>query len=447
MTDASTGTGAEPETTADEAADPTSDPTSGPASDASPGTEPDTGAQPQTRGRRLASSRLRPGDVLSVGASGLRTRKMRTALSALGITIGIAAMVGVLGISESSRADLRAQITALGTNLLTVTPSGGFGGGDGALPAEAGDKISRVGPVEQVADVIELETPVLRNDLVNENETGGISTMAVDLDLLTTLNGQAATGSWLNEATASTPTVVLGSVAAERLGVEQVDHGMMILIGGNWFTVVGVLEPFPLAPDLDRGALIGKPIAETLFESELNPSAIYLRTDASQIDAVRGVLGPTVDPQSPDEVSISRPSELLEAQEATESAFTNLFLGLGAVSLLVGRVGIANVMVIAVIERRNEIGLRRALGATRAHIRRQFLTEALLLSILGGVAGVALGLVVTAIYAGSQGWQVVVPPLAMAGGFAAALIIGAVAGLYPAMRAAQLAPTEALRAS
>ncbi len=372
---------------------------------------------------------------------------MRTALSALGITIGIAAMVGVLGISESSRADLRAQIAALGTNLLTITPSGGFGGGDGVLPAEAVGKVSRVGPVDRVADVVALEQLVLKNDLVNENETNGVTAMAADLDLLVTLNGEVATGSWFSESTAALPTVVLGSVTAERLGVVEVDQGQMITIGGEWFTVIGVLEPFPLAADLDRSALIGKPMAESLFENELNPSIIYLRTDPDRIDAVRSVLGATVDPQSPDEVSITRPSELLEAQDATDAAFTNLFLGLGAVSLLVGGVGIANVMVIAVIERRNEIGLRRALGATRPHIRRQFLTEALLLSALGGLAGVLLGAGVTAGYARSQGWEVVVPPLAMIGGFAAALVIGAVAGLYPAMRAARLAPTEALRAA
>ncbi|MGH1490617.1 MAG: ABC transporter permease [Acidimicrobiales bacterium] len=397
--------------------------------------------------KRLGPSRLRAADVLSVGGSGLRTRKTRTALSALGITIGIAAMVGVLGISESSRAELRNQIAALGTNLLTVTPTGGFGGGDGTLPAEAAAKVSRVGPVERVADVVELDAPVLRNDLINENETGGITAMAADLDLLETLNGEVAFGSWLSEATAQYPNAVLGSVAAERLGVTQVDQGMMILIDQNWFTIIGVLEPFPLAPDLDRGALVGKSITESLFESELNPSAIYLRTDPERIDDVRGVLGSTVDPQSPDEVSISRPSELLEAQDAADSAFTNLFLGLGAVSLLVGGVGIANVMVIAVIERRNEIGLRRALGATRAHIRRQFLTEALLLSALGGAAGVLVGMAVTALYARTQGWETVVPLAAMVGGFVAALAIGAVAGMYPAMRAARLAPTEALRSA
>ncbi len=397
--------------------------------------------------RKLKPSKLRPADVVSVGSSGLRTRKMRTALSALGITIGIAAMVGVLGISESSRADLQAQIEALGTNLLSVQPSGGFGGGDGTLPEESVAKVSRIGPVERVADVVEMEQTILRNDVVNPNETGGLSVMAADLDLLATLNGDVSTGVWLDEAKASVPTVVLGSVAAERLAVTEVDQGPMVYIGGEWFAVVGILAPFPLAPDLDRAALIGKPIAASMFEAELNPSIIVLRTRAGSIDQVRSVLGPTVDPQSPDEVSISRPSELLEAQDATESAFTNLFLGLGAVSLLVGGVGIANVMVIAVIERRNEIGLRRALGATRAHIRRQFLTESLILSVIGGLAGVVLGALVTAGYSTAQGWQVVVPPLAIIGGLASAVIIGAIAGLYPAMRAARLAPTEALRAT
>lgn len=405
------------------------------------------GAGGQESERRLPPSKLRAGDVLSVGSSGLRTRKVRTALPALGITIGIAAMVGVLGISESSRADLRAQIEALGTNLLTVTPSGGFGGGDGTLPEEAIGKVARIGPVQRVADAVALDQPVLRNDLVNPNETGGITAIAADLDLLDTLNGAVDSGTWLDAATATTPTVVLGSVSAERLGVIDVDQGVMVYLGEEWFTVIGILEPFPLAPDLDRAALIGKPIAEQLFEVDLNPSTIYLRTATEQVDAVRGVLGPTVDPQSPDEVSISRPSELLEAQEATDAAFTSLFLGLGAVSLLVGGVGIANVMVIAVIERRNEIGLRRALGATRAHVRRQFLTESLILSGIGGIAGVALGVVVTALYAGIKEWNVVVPPIAIVGGLASALVIGAVAGLYPAMRAARLAPTEALRST
>ena len=395
---------------------------------------------------RLLKSRLRPGDVLAVGGSGLRTRKMRTALSALGVTIGIAAMVGVLGLSESSRADLRGKIEALGTNLLTVSPATGFGSGDGVLPEDAVPKIRRIGPVNEVADIVTLDVTVLRNDFVNPNRTGGISVVAADIGLVDTLNGSVAEGAWLNEATASFTNVVLGSEAALRLGLESVDNGVQVYVGEQWFTVVGILDPFPLAPNLDRSVLIGHKAAVAVFDAGLNPSIVYLRTPSSSLDGVRSVLAATVDPAEPDEVSISRPSDALEAEEAADSAFTNLFLGLGAVALFVGGIGIANVMVIAVIERRNEIGIRRALGATRAHIRRQFLTEALLLSSFGGLAGVALGAALTAAYAATREWEVVIPVEAAVGGFAAAIVIGALAGLYPAMRAARLAPTDALGA-
>lgn len=397
-------------------------------------------------GRNLAPSRLSPAAVVGVASDGLRGRKLRTALSALGITIGIAAMVGVLGLSESSRADLQAEIAALGTNLLTVEPSTGFGGGDGVLPEETVAKIGRIGPVDLVADTVTLDESPRRNDLVSENETKGITVVAADVDLVDTLKGSVADGVWLTDATSAYQNVVLGSVAAERFGVTGLDEGTQLRIGDEWFTIVGVLGEFPLSEDLDRSVFIGKEAAASTFETELNPSAIYVRTDPDQIDAVRGVLSSTADPESPDEVSISRPTDALEAQAAADNAFTALFLGLGAVALLVGGIGIANVMVIAVIERRNEIGLRRALGATRAHIRRQFLTEALLLSALGGAAGVGLGVVVTYLYANYEGWTVVIPNVAIFGGFGAAIGIGAIAGLYPATRAARLAPTEALRA-
>ncbi len=406
---------------------------------------PNTATPPQRT--RVTPSKLRTSDVFGVALDGLRHRKMRTALSALGITIGIAAMVAVLGLSESSRADLSAQIEELGTNLLTVEPASGFGAGDGALPEEAVAKIGRIGPVEVVADVITLDELPLRNDVMSDNETKGLTAMAADIDLVGTLRGTVDDGSWLDETTSTTPSVVLGAVAAERLAIDAVDQGAMITIGGEWFTVVGILDPIPLNEGLDRAVFIGKDTAATVFETELNPTIIYLRTEPGQIDAVRAVLSSTADPQSPDEVSISRPTDVLEAQDAADNAFTSLFLGLGAVALLVGGIGIANVMVIAVIERRNEIGLRRAIGATRAHIRRQFLTESLLLSSLGGLAGVSLGAAVTALYADVEGWTVVIPPIAIIGGLVSAVVIGAIAGLYPAMRAARLAPTEALRSA
>jgi putative ABC transport system permease protein len=156
------------------------------------------------------------------------------------------------------------------------------------------------------------------------------------------------------------------------------------------------------------------------------------------------VLGATANPEHPSEVKVSRPSDALSAKRASDKAFTGLLLGLGAVALLVGGVGVANTMVISVLERRAEIGLRRSLGATRGHVRLQFLVESLLLSALGGTGGVLLGIGVTAAYAATQGWPTVVPAWATAGGVGATLVIGVVAGLYPAIRASRLAPTEAL---
>jgi putative ABC transport system permease protein len=391
----------------------------------------------------LESSRLLPADVLRVGGVGLRTRRLRAALSALGIAIGIAAMVAVLGISESSRSDLIATLDRLGTNLLRVTPGQTIFGEDAELPEQAVPMIGRIGPVESVSAVERVDATVRRTNYIAAAETGGISVMAADLDLLTTLGATVRRGTYLDAATARYPAVVLGATAAERLGIAA--PGVDVWLGGQWFTVVGILDEVELDPDLDSAALIGQPIAEQLFGAEGSASTVYVRANPVDLDEVRRVLGATANPEHSEEVDVSRPSDALEARAAAKTAFTSLFLGLGAVALLVGGVGIANVMVISVLERRSEIGLRRALGATKRHVRLQFLTESLILAGLGGAAGVVLGALVTVFYASNRGWDAVVPWYIPAGGVAAALAIGAVAGLYPAMRAARLAPTEALR--
>jgi putative ABC transport system permease protein len=393
----------------------------------------------------VAHSRLLPVDVFRVGAVGLRTRRLRAGLSALGIAIGIAAMVAVLGLSDSSKSDLIAQLDRLGTNLLRVAPGQTVLGEEAELPELARPMISRIRPVESVSALEQVDVTVRRTNYIAEEETGGISVMAADVNLLESLGATVRRGAYLNKATVRYPAVVLGSAAAERLGIDKL--GVNVWLGDQWFTVVGILNPVELEPDLDSAAFIGLPIAEELFDADGSASTIYVRANPDDLNDVRRVLGATANPEHPEEVDVSRPSDALEARAAARTAFTSLFLGLGAVALLVGGVGIANVMVISVLERRSEIGLRRALGATKGHIRLQFLTESLILAGLGGAAGVVLGVLITVAYASNRGWDAVVPWYVPIGGIAAALAIGAVAGLYPAMRAARLAPTEALRSA
>jgi putative ABC transport system permease protein len=283
---------------------------------------------------------------------------------------------------------------------------------------------------------------VYRTDKISSGQTGGLAVLAAQLDLLRTVGATIASGTWLNAATARYPAVVLGATAAKRLGT-----GPAVYLGGRWFRVVGVLDPVPLAPELDSAALVGWPAATSYLAFDGHPTTVYTRSDDAQVTAVRQVLAATANPENPDEVKVSRPSDALRARQATYKTFTQLLLGLGAVALLVGGFGVANTMVISVLERRAEIGLRRSLGATRGQIRVQFVAESLLLSLAGGAGGVLLGFAVTALYATTQTWPTVVPVWVLLGGVAATVVIGALAGLYPAIRAARLAPTEALGAA
>jgi putative ABC transport system permease protein len=391
----------------------------------------------------LAASRLLPADILRVGASGLRSRRLRAALSALGVAIGIASMVAVLGVSESSKADLLAALDRLGTNLLQVTPGQTFLGDAAELPDSSPGMVRRMSTVEEASATKVLSETVRRTDLIDEAETGGITVEAADPDLARTLGVKLRSGTFLTAATARYPAVVLGRAAARTLGIDR--PGVNVWLGDHWFTVVGILGHVTLDEDLDSAAMVGFDVADRLWNTGRSPTTIYVRADQERVERTRNLLGATANPEHPEEVDVSRPSDALAARAAAKNAFTALFLGLGAVALLVGGVGIANVMVISVLERRSEIGLRRALGATRRHISAQFLTESLLLAVMGGVAGAGLGAAVTGAYALSRGWPAVVPPVALGGALGAALAIGAVAGLYPALRAARLPPTEALR--
>jgi putative ABC transport system permease protein len=399
----------------------------------------------RVRDTNPGGSRLSRRDLLRVGSLGLRSRRVRASLSALGISIGIAAIVGVLGISQSSKTGLLNELGQLG-NLITVQPSNTAFGQQTELPTTSEGMVSRIGPVTDVTELGSISNVyVYRNSLVPAINTNGISLTATDAALPATLGATIAHGTFLNAATARYPAVVLGAETANLLGIENLATPTQVWIGGYSFAVVGILNPVELVSQMDSMAFIGFPLAEQYFGFDGHPTALFLRSVPNQVNAVAAVLPPTVDPSNPSVVAVNFPSDILQAALLAKGAYNGLLLGLGAVALLVGGVGIANVMVISVLERRSEIGLRRALGASRRHVAEQFLAEALLLSVLGGVAGTVIGVAATAIYAVTQSWSVQVPAVALYGGVVAALVIGAVAGLYPSMRAARMSPTEALR--
>jgi putative ABC transport system permease protein len=391
-----------------------------------------------------AVGRLRPADLARVASVGLRTRKLRAGLSALGIAIGVAAIVAVLGLSASSSAGLLAEISRLGTNLLTVANGQSPFGGTAELPTAAPRMIGRISGVIAVQDTGTVNASVYRSPLIPAVNTNALSVQAATLGLPSAVSTSVAQGRYLNAATAQEPVAVLGAAAAQRLGIDRVYSGERIWLGNQWFYVAGILRPAVLTPAIDDSVLVGFPAAEHYLHFDGHPSTIYLRAQTSQVNAVQSLLAATANPENPGQVSVSQPSAALVAQADAQSALNGLFLGLGAVALLVGAVGVANIMVISVLERRSEIGLRRALGATKGHIRVQFLSEAILLAVLGGAAGVAAGALATAVYAHTKGWAVVVPVLAWGGGIGAAFLIGAIAGLLPAIRAARMSPTEAL---
>jgi putative ABC transport system permease protein len=389
--------------------------------------------------------RLTPRDLLGLGMIGLRTRKLRAALSALGISIGIATMIVVTGIPASSQAALLAELSALGTNLLAAGPVPDQDP-PVLLPEESVDMVRRIGPVTAASAVANTHTLVRRNDRTDPNDGSGLTVLASRLDLLEVINARVRAGQWLTPATERFPTAVLGSVAAERLGFAELPEGRpaQIMIANRWFTVIGILAATPLSPDIDRSVLTGWEAARRELRFDGHPTVLYVRMREPQVEAVRAVLPATIHPERPGQVLVTRPSDALAAKRATENTFSALFLGLAAVALLVGGIGVANTMVVSVLERRSEIGLRRALGANRGQIRGQFLTESAVLSGAGGLLGTGLGLLATVAYTTYQQWPLVVPMSAAVAGVGGAVVIGVLAGVYPSVRASRLTPKEAL---
>jgi putative ABC transport system permease protein len=387
---------------------------------------------------------MRRRDVVREALVGLRYRKVRAALCALGIAIGAAAVVAVVAIPASTQATLLSQLGRDG-NLLTVATGQTMNGTPQPLPATAPGMVRRIDGVRQAAAVGQLpEVTVRRTSAIPAVDTNGLTLMAADPSLVQTLDLTVAAGRFLDRATGRYPVVVLGAGAARALGVSRV--GTQVYLDRSYGVVVGILAPVPLAPELDTAALVGTSFAHQAFDFDGEPSRIYLRAEPDRVPAVWALLAATANPADPGEVTVGRPSDLLAARVTTRSALLGLAVGLGAVALLVGGVGVANVMVVSVLERRGEIGIRRALGATRLTVASIFLVESALLCVLGALTGALAGIATTVVYTLSAGDLLVLPVLPLAAALGGSLVVGLVAGIYPAVRAARLSPTDALRA-
>jgi len=393
----------------------------------------------------MSKNKLRTRDLFFVAVYGVKARKGRAALTSIGIGIGIAAIVAVSGIAASGSADLLSTLESLGTNLVKASPQAGFFGTQEELPEGVIGMVERIGPVEEVTSTTQTDLLVRRSNFISEFEGGGISTIVTSSELLNVIGGKLSEGRFITDGLADLPVTVLGSVTAKRLGITNLSKPTKILIDDEWFGVIGIVEELKIHPDLDRSVFIGYGAAKKLFDINKEPTTIYLRANPTFIEDVVEVIAPSMNPENPDQVEVSRPSDALEAQQAVEASFTNLLLGLGSVALLVGGVAIANVMVMSVLERRMEIGVRRSIGATRREIRYQFLLESVVLSGIGGLVGVMLGSLITLAYTNYTNIVFSIPVWQILGAVVLALLIGAISGVYPAIKASKIQPAEAVR--
>lgn len=390
--------------------------------------------------------RLRPSDLARTAWLGVASRPQRTVLAALGIALGIASLVALTGAAASNRAQLLAELDAMGADLAVVAPGAGPDRELVPLPDAAPDTVARQDAVARIGvfETAPEGVAVYRTDLVPETETNGLSLAVARPDVFDAIEATLADGRWFDRATRALPVAVLGAVAAERLGLARA--GDRILVGGEWYGVLGVLDSAGLATGIDTAVILGDRWVRAHYTGETvgDVSAIYVRAEPGRIDRVRDVLAGAAAPGSP-YVSVTKLSDLAQARSTADDALTALGLVLGGIALLIGGVGIANTMVVSVMERRGEIGLRRALGARPGQIAAQFVAEAGILSFLGGVTGLALGSAAALVIAAVSAQPVVVPVEVVLGGPALAVAVGAVAGLQPAARAARLSPTAALR--
>jgi putative ABC transport system permease protein len=388
-------------------------------------------------------------ELTAVSVAGLAARASRTALILLGPVLGAAGIVASVGLNESATGDVRATLDRLGTNLIVATADGTFSAGEApVLPADAVRRALNVSTVDRVAGVTQLAGVSVVPSAGGETffRTVPVPVLTADADLLDVLDVDMATGRFISpgDERLGVRVAVLGEGLADDY---QYLPGELrtVDVGGVPYGVIGVLRRPDLVPDFDTAVILPRTAAEEDFDVGVEPTTLYVRADEEAVDATADVLAVAINLGGSESVSVAVPSDLLEARGAVDETLRNVLILMGGLALLVGGVGIANVMSISVIQRSAEIGIRRALGHTRSTIALQFLFEAAVIGLLGGVLGVALGIAAIAVVSSVVGWVASYDPTLFVAAAAMSLVVSIVAGLYPATKAARLEPLETLR--
>ncbi|MDG2025963.1 MAG: ABC transporter permease [Acidimicrobiales bacterium] len=404
-------------------------------------------------------------DLISVALSGLTSRVSRTLLIMLGPIIGVSAIVAAVGLTESAKGDLQADLAELGTNLITADAAGSFGAQNPSFPEDVVERVSSLSGVESVTGVRALDGIITSPyDAATTYYTAfPTPVLTADPGFLEVMQIELLSGRWLNDFDYENGArvAVIGVDIANEFNYLAGDN-RTLLLDGLEFGIVGVYDNVRLADAFNTSVLIPPLAADNEFDTGLETNTLYIRADPERVEEVEDNLPIAINLGGSEEVNTSIPSDALEASAKADSTLQVIVASMGILALIVGGVGIANVMSISVIQRSAEIGIRRALGHGRGLIAWQFLLEAVAVGFFGGLAGVGVGIFIVVFASRIFDWTHVLDPVLVIGslefsshsmgvptvyllGMGAALLTSVVAGLYPSVKAARLEPLETLR--
>ncbi len=411
------------------------------------------------RRSRRTSARVRPRlrivDLFDETLAGVFARPARAALTTLGTVLGIASLVATLGISRTAGGQIVGRFDELAATQVTVSArtsgSGSSSRAAAALPWDVETRLDRLngvvasGAVAEASDPGALRTvPLIDPENVTERL---VPVFAGSVGYLDAVRGTISNGRWFDQGHVDRRdgVVVIGADVATEFGIDRLDRQPGIFIGDQVFTVIGILDAAPR----DTGLLQSVIVPYTAAQDRLDvarPQRVVIETDIGAAQLIAEQAPVALNPNASDGLKVSAPRDPTRTKNAVQDDVNQLFLLLGLISLVVGAIGIANVTLVTVMERTGEIGLRRALGASRRHIALQFLAESTVMGLVGGIVGATVGIVTIVAVAGSRDWTPVLDLwLPLAAPFAGA-VVGLVAGLYPSVRAARMEPVDALRA-